>query len=275
MESVELTALFAAAARAVETRRPDGLVRDQYAEEFVRAAGSEVGLPSGCSLEEAVAARSRYIGMRSRFFDLFCMTSAARGIAQAVFLATGLDTRALRLNWPTGCTVFEIDHPGVLEFKDRVLAGRCPDGAARVVVAVDLRENWPAALLAAGFDPGQPSAWLGEGVLPYLPPEAVIDLFERINELSSRGSRIAVESPSVTKAWLARQSRELSTMIDINLVNLIHIHNHEEPGDLLSRQGWSVNRIPASDFAAAYDGFLNEEALNMARKVTFFEGTRL
>ena len=50
-----------------------------------------------------------------------CATAA--GIRQAVILASGLDTRAYRLPWPSGTVVFEIDQPQVIEFKSSV-AGR-------------------------------------------------------------------------------------------------------------------------------------------------------
>jgi O-methyltransferase involved in polyketide biosynthesis len=37
-----------------------------------------------------------------------------------------------------------------------------------VPVEADLRDDWPAALQAAGFDRWQPTAWLAEGLLMYL-----------------------------------------------------------------------------------------------------------
>jgi O-methyltransferase involved in polyketide biosynthesis len=51
-------------------------------------------------------------------------------------------------------TVYEVDAPLVLSFKEKVLAG----GGARArseqqVVAADLREGLPTALRGAGFDP--------------------------------------------------------------------------------------------------------------------------
>src|SRR6201999_681384 len=64
----------------------------------------------------------------------------------------------------------------------------------RRVVAIDLREDWPAALKAAGFDPSQPTAWSAEGLLGYLPPDAQDRLLDTITELSAPGSRVAVES---------------------------------------------------------------------------------
>ena len=66
--------------------------------------------------------------------------------------------------------------------------------ARRRPVPVDLRDDWPAALLAAGFDRTQPTAWLAEGLLPYLPSDAQDRLFEMFTALSAPGSRVAIES---------------------------------------------------------------------------------
>src|SRR3954467_6896549 len=81
----------------------------------------------------------------------------ATGITQVVILASGLDSRAYRLPWPAGTVVYELDQPAVIEFKTRTLAdlGATPT-ADRRTVAVDLRDDWPAALRAAGFDPARP-----------------------------------------------------------------------------------------------------------------------
>ena len=62
------------------------------------------------------------------------------------------------------------------------------------MVAVDLRDDWPAALRGAGFDPTQPTAWSAEGLLGYLPPEAQDRLLDTITALSAPGSRLATES---------------------------------------------------------------------------------
>jgi len=247
-ESVGATALGVAAARATETRRPDGLVRDPYAEEFVLAAGPQVQMPFARAFDDAPGS-SAYIGVRSRFFDRFCAQSAG-GVIQTVILAAGLDTRALRLPWPAGSTVFEIDQAAVLAFKDRVLAGRNGGGARRVLVPVDLREDWPEALLAAGFEPTRPSAWLVEGLLPYLPASAEADLFDRIDALSRAGGRIAIEH--VDAAVLVERSEELSALLGIDLAELMYLDHREDPADRLRRRGWSVSWTQATDFAMAH-----------------------
>src|SRR5207302_8144874 len=133
--------------------------------------------------------------VRAKFYDEFFLDSTNAGITQAVILASGLDSRAYRLPWPTGTVVYEVDQPQVIEFKTRTLAelGAAPT-ADRRTVAVDLRDDWPAALRAAGFDPARPTAWSAEGLLGYLPPDAQDRLLDTITELSAPGSRFATES---------------------------------------------------------------------------------
>ena len=142
------------------------------------------------------------MAVRTKFFDEFFLTATQAGIRQAVILASGLDSRAYRLAWPAGTTVYEIDQPDVIEFKTRTLAelGAEPT-AKRRTVAMDLRYDWPSALIEEGFDPNQPTAWSAEGLLGYLPPDAQDRLLDTITELSAPGSRVAVESvPNIDPA---------------------------------------------------------------------------
>ena len=118
------------------------------------------------------------------------------GVHQVVILAAGLDSRAWRLPWPDGVTVYELDQPRVLEFKASTLRENGAQPTCNLVnVPVDLRHDWPAALQQAGFDASAPSVWSAEGLLPFLPAVAQELLFERVQALGAPGSRIAVEAP--------------------------------------------------------------------------------
>ena len=76
----------------------------------------------------------------------------------------------MRLPWPVQSEVYEIDQTDMIAFKIRVLDGLGAVPTARVHrVSADLREDWFGVLRAAGFSPKQPTAWLAEGLLPYLP----------------------------------------------------------------------------------------------------------
>jgi methyltransferase (TIGR00027 family) len=194
--SVGFTALAVCAARALDAALDPPLANDPFAARFVTAAGEPnlIAAVANTDMTSAAAFNAQWVGVRTRFFDDYFTRAAQSGARQAVILAAGLDSRAYRLEWPSGCTVFEVDQPQVLEFKQQVLDAQ---GAAlttgRVTVAVDLRDDWAGALLEAGFDPGQPTAWALEGLLPYLPGPAQDALFERLHGLSAVGSRIAAE----------------------------------------------------------------------------------
>src|ERR1700739_975967 len=220
--SVGSTAVMVAAARAVETERADALIRDPHAKLLVTNAGAGVLWeamldPEVAAKVEALDAESAaqlehmrsYQAGRTHFFDTYFRDAVATGIRQVVILASGLDSRASRLDWPAGTTVYEIDQPQVLEYKSTTLAenGVTPS-AERRPVAIDLRQDWPSALRAAGFDPAARTAWLAEGLLVFLPAEAQDPLFTLIGELSPARSRVSAETAPAHADERRQQMRE-------------------------------------------------------------------
>src|ERR1700759_1270316 len=165
--SVGATAPMVAAARAMPPTAKNPLINDPFADPLVRAVGVDffTRLVTGelrpedldTDSESVVMQRmTENMAVRTKFFDDFFLTATERGIRQAVILASGLDARAYRLAWPAGTTGFEIDQEQVIEFKTATLAelGAAPTAELRAV-PVDLRHDWPPALHAAGYDPGQ------------------------------------------------------------------------------------------------------------------------
>jgi methyltransferase (TIGR00027 family) len=208
--SVGATAVMVALARAAETASADPLIRDQFAEllvstpelEGVREQVAAWWAPEPDDADEAAPDSQadseqmiNYQAVRTHFFDAYFTDAAVAGVRQVVLVAAGLDSRAYRLDWPGGTTVYEIDLPKVLEYKADTLANH---GATPVVdrrpVPVDLRHDWPQALRDAGFDATEPTAWLAEGLLPFLPAAAQEALFTSIDALSTSDSRVAVEN---------------------------------------------------------------------------------
>jgi methyltransferase (TIGR00027 family) len=159
-----------AAGRAMATNH--GLIDDPFAEPLVRAVGLEffVKMIDGDidfsafenSSPERMQAIIDGIAVRPRFFDDYLVQAMGAGVRQAVILASGLDSRAYRLPWPTGTVVYEIDQPQVIDFKTTTLAGVGAEPAAtRRTVSIDLRADWPAALRASGsMPPRRPRGWL-------------------------------------------------------------------------------------------------------------------
>lgn len=271
--SVGATATAVAAARAAASRGPDALLDDPWAEPLVRAVGLEqfVRLIDGdWPLDDDPvlnrSAMAEQIAVRTRFFDDFFLAASRAGIRQAVILASGLDTRAYRLPWPGGTTVFEIDQPEVIEFKTRTLGelGARP-GATRTTVAIDLRDDWPDALRRSGFDATAPTAWIAEGLLVYLPPDAQDRLFDHITGLSAPGSRLATEHMDLTALpddWaekLTERSKRVGSTID--LADLFYTGERNSAGQYLRGHGWTTEVLTAEDAYAAQGFELPEDDL--------------
>jgi methyltransferase (TIGR00027 family) len=264
--SVGATATAVAASRAMASQGPDPLLDDLWADPLVRAVGidtfiklidGELGPGKDPLLKRS--AMNEQITVRTRYFDDFFMQAAGSGIGQAVILASGLDTRAYRLPWPAGATVYEIDQPAVIEFKTRTLAGLGAEPTAeRRTVPIDLRDDWPAALRATGFDTTQPTAWSAEGLMVYLPPEAQDRLFDDIVALSAPGSRIATEHldmRTVPADWaqrLTERSRRIGS--NINLAELFYTGERNTAAEYLTGHGWRVD-IQTTEQAYAANGF--------------------
>ncbi|MBS9536006.1 class I SAM-dependent methyltransferase [Mycobacterium sp. M1] len=259
--SVGATATAVAAARAMASRSAQPLINDPFAEPLVRAVGLDLfsRLASG-ELDPAALAEDGPMSMermadnmavRTRFFDEFFLDACDAGVRQVVILASGLDARAYRLDWPAGTTVYEIDQPDVIEFKTRVLAEQGAEPTAeRRTVAIDLRDDWPAALRAAGFDPTQPTAWSAEGLLAYLPADAQDRLLDTVTALSAPGSRFAVESvPAISgddEAKARQQMQESAGRmrehgLDLDMTDLIYFGDRNEAPDYLAGLGWKIS----------------------------------
>jgi methyltransferase (TIGR00027 family) len=267
--SVGSTAVMVAAARAKETSKADPLIRDPYAKLLVAGAGAGVWeamlddeFIAKVANEDAEAAAifehmSSYQAVRTHFFDEFFTAATSAGVRQVVILASGLDSRAYRLDWPAGTTVYEIDQPKVLEYKSSKLA----DNAVRPTallrhVAIDLRHDWPNALRQTGFDASVPTAWLAEGLLMYLPGDAQDRLFEQVTELSAAGSRIAIETVGVQAEDRRESMRErfqqlrdkfgMEEQVDVAEL-MYHDLDRADVAEWLDSHGWTAAGVTSQD----------------------------
>jgi methyltransferase (TIGR00027 family) len=245
--SVGSTALFVAAARALEAQKPKPAAIDPYAEVFCRAVGGEWadlldgGAPDHPLKTEFGDYFVNFQGVRTRYFDSYFQAAAEAGVRQIVLLAAGLDSRGYRLPWPNGTVVFELDQPRVLEFKREALAARgALPTADRREVAVDLRNDWPQALRDSGFDPSKPSAWIAEGLLIYLPATAQHQLFAGIDSLTARGSHLAVEesAPLDANVFQEKRDEELSGENSRTFFTLVYNEQHAPAHEWFGSRGW-------------------------------------
>jgi len=270
-ESVGATALGVALARAAESASENPLFDDPYAQLFIDAATAAgwsspfAGGAPGSVQAQRIRMVWAYAAARTKWFDEFFAAAGAAGIRQVVILAAGLDARAWRLPWPDGTVVFEIDQPKVLAFKEETLAAHDIQPAARHVgVPIDLRQDWPEALRQNGFDPAKPTAWLAEGLLPYLPADAQDLLFDRIHGLSAPGSRVAVEGFGAGYFSATQQRIREERMAAIraeaahsgqpifDVSNLFYSEPREDVAEWLARHGWQTRVETSAEVTARY-----------------------
>src|ERR1700731_2653664 len=300
-QSVGATAVGVAAARAAETESENPLITDPFARVFLNAAGDGMwnwfaapDLPAEIAeaepdLKPRMQGMVDYMAARTSFFDQFFLNATRAGASQVVILAAGLDSRAWRLPWKDGTTVYELDQPPVLEFKSSTLRENGAQPTCNLVhVPVDLRQDWPAALRQAGFDTSAPSAWSAEGLLPFLPAAAQELLFERVHALGAAGSRIAVEAPGpgfLDEAAIAKRRSNMQRVRDLmakleparhipDVQDLWYFEEREDVGDWLRRHGWDVSVTPAEELMASYDRRPPRDIEDAAPKTLFVGAER-
>jgi methyltransferase (TIGR00027 family) len=269
--SVGATATMVAAARAIATKADNPLIDDRFAEPLVRAVGVDfltkwaAGDLAAADIDDddsswKLQQMPDAMAARTQFFDSFFKEATQAGIRQAVILASGLDARAYRLDWPAGMTVFEVDQPQVIAFKTATLANLGAQPAAdRRAVAIDLRNDWPAALIEAGFDHTRPTAWIAEGLLGYLPPEAQDRLLDNVSALSAAGSRLATEAIPDMSDVDHEQAREMMRKatekwrahgFDLEFSELGYEGDRNDVAAYLDSLGWRSTAKPMSQLLA-------------------------
>lgn len=243
-DPVSYTARIVAAKRAIEQLRASPLFRDPYAAVL---AGDEVDAllsrwqrvaeTRAVPLEQVITKRTRYIAVRTKFMDdLLNSTLTEPEYRQVVILGAGLDTRAYRLAWASGTTLYEVDCPEVLQYKAQVLQDITPTCTYRPV-AGDLaapEAKWATAILEAGYQTTVPTIWLLEGVVMYLPEQAVHLLLQTLCQLSVPGSVLGMDGVKVGSILAGQRARNA----DRGRVVRHWQFGHDAPKQLLASYGW-------------------------------------
>ncbi|MBN1310714.1 MAG: SAM-dependent methyltransferase [Anaerolineae bacterium] len=117
-----------------------------------------------------------YVLARTRAFDEAFVNALDDGISQIVVLGAGMDTRALRFqDRNKGTMIFELDIHATQHYKREVLERKKVVLPPELVfVPIDFNKQRLAdVLIEAGYQQGQKTLFLWEGVTMYLEAEAV------------------------------------------------------------------------------------------------------
>jgi methyltransferase (TIGR00027 family) len=191
--------LVVAAQRALETELEQPLFRDPLARPLAGEAGFALeAMLRSTSWPGFGRGPEPYVSIRTRYFD-DALVSAVRdhALTQVAIVAAGMDTRAFRLDWPSGISLFEIDAGEVFARKECVLhAVDARPRCERRIVKTDPTRSFAASLIKAGFDPSHPAAFLVERSLVYFDANDVSRLFRRLTRLAAPGSWLGCEFTS-------------------------------------------------------------------------------
>jgi len=180
LRSVSDTALLVAYHRAMETKRPDALFKDDLAIRLSGQRGEQIArkLPRGKALAWTTI-------VRTVLLDGILLRLVHRGVDTVVNLAAGLDTRPYRLPLPPTLRWIEVDLPDLMHEKVNAL-NASTSFCALERVSLDLSD--PAKrrdFLARVGTESRNTLIISEGLLAYLPSSVVGELAE---DLYAQGS---------------------------------------------------------------------------------------
>lgn len=188
--------------RALESQKPksERICYDPYAIYFISPETLEPfndpqkAKASHEYFERILPGFTNSVRARVRYFDDFVKKSIDEGmLEQLVILGAGYDTRAYRIEGlKKNIKVFEIDHPNTQKVKIekiKEIFGFLPDYVVYVPVNFET-EDFGKRLIAEGYDQQMKTLFIMEGLVMYIPPEAVDKTLAFIVNNSGKGSTI-------------------------------------------------------------------------------------
>ncbi len=170
VRNVSDTARWVAYFRAMESKRPDALFRDPFAERLAGERGFHLAntLVEGNNNEWAWVART-YL------FDEFVTQQVAAGAGIVLNLAAGLDARPYRMDLRPELRWIEVDFPEIIAYKEAILVAE-KSKCLLERVAVDLADLESRRVLFARLNAeSKQIVVITEGLLIYFSPEEVAE----------------------------------------------------------------------------------------------------
>ncbi len=243
-EWVEKTAYMPAVMRALESVSPNRLIYD---------SASLMLIPS--EMFDAFYDRLRDAGLKKTFIDFHAFRARAAQeitntpcvLPQTVILGAGLDTLVWREHQLKD--VYEIDQSDI--FLNKVSKLPKPNIVGKhILIQADLTiDTWDDRLLENGYNPMLPTVWIMEGLLYYCTKESTKNIFQMIDRLSTKNSRIFfdhwpssyaktgleilklfrsfVDDPIEEFDWFIKKAWNMTKMIDFS-ENGEHYGRHHE-----------------------------------------------
>lgn len=174
------TALWMAAIRAEESKRPDALFSDPLAALLAGSRGSKIlrSLSSGSHVNWGMVIRTSAV-------DQLLWSALRDGVDTVLNLGAGLDARPYRMDLPPTLRWIEMDLPDLIERKNSLLLNR-PSKCQVERIGLDLCDRAARNRHFAGIGKASTNTLvISEGLTPYLLKDIVMDLGEDLRAISS------------------------------------------------------------------------------------------
>jgi methyltransferase (TIGR00027 family) len=166
------TAKWVAVYRAMETKRPDAIFRDPFAERLAGEQGQAIvdGMKRGRAMAWAMI-------VRTAVFDEIILERVRNGNADVVLnLAAGLDARPWRMPLPSSLRWIDVDHSGILDHKTEIMKNEKPV-CRYEAIRLDLADVGKRQALFSQIDAESSRVLVvSEGLVVYLKPDDVASL---------------------------------------------------------------------------------------------------
>jgi len=243
------TLLIALYARALESRSPDPVLRDKWAEDAIHRIDYDFGRLKTSKVHPLS------IAIRAKQFDIWTAEwIAANPDSTVLHLGCGMDSRVYRLDPPAAVRWFDVDYPEVIELRRRLYPAQSPNGerAGYRMIGSSLADSgWLDEVPA-----DRPAMIVAEGVMMYLTEDVVKPLLNRLTDhfpsgqmafdaLCRLGARLAKTDRSVrvtgaTFAWGIDDPQSIKAL-DPKLELIAELKTSEMPG--YSRLPWALRTV--------------------------------
>jgi O-methyltransferase involved in polyketide biosynthesis len=159
LSGAQQTLLITLHCKAVESRMPDSVLRDRFAD------AAEQRLDADFSKLDLGRDGAISLALRAKIFDDWVRDfMGSHRDAVVLNLGCGLDSRVFRVDPPDTVVWFDVDLPDVVELRQRVYPARA--GNYRLIAASVTDPDWLRDLPA-----DRPAMVVAEGLMPYLPQD--------------------------------------------------------------------------------------------------------
>jgi methyltransferase (TIGR00027 family) len=257
IENISDTAKWVAIFRAEESERPDAIFNDPFARKLAGEKGEQIAKSVAFS-----QTNSWTFVARTFLFDKFIEQHIAQGYDMMLNLAAGLDARPYRMGLPSSLKWIEVDLPGIITEKEKILDNATPSCDLRRI-KLDLSDHKARRDLFSKLNnEASKILVLTEGLMIYL---STGDAASLASDLSSQKNfkRWTLDMISHALLVMARE-RMAPAQAELEKSNSKFQFAPEEGEDFFLRYGWRNLESKSKLKTAGELNRLNEEMMKYA-----------